>query len=292
MPEEWKRISKKLKEYNERSLVVIIGGTDTGKSSLARFLFDQLYTKSYLVSLIDADLGQASVGPPATVGLAISKDANGEFHPFRLRFVGSVSPRNQMLQTVVAVKKLIEEAITLRAKCILIDTSGFIGGAIGREFKFQKIDLINPTHIIALENENELKSLLKNILYKKGISIFRMKAPVNLITPRTPDERRLYRAERFRAYLKGAQLVTLPLNEITLLGFVPDLNNKQEWENLLIGINDRKNNMMSLGVIKNIDLKKGIISFITPLDRLDKTKIIRFGSIYINETIFSNNVTV
>lgn len=283
IPEEWRRLVIKIKERKAPSIIFIIGASDTGKSILAQYIYIQLNTKKGLIALVDADLGQSTVGPPTTVGLAIDKDQKNIFKPLYMQFVGSTSPRGHMLQTLVAVKKLVDKAKALKVKKIIIDTSGFISGVIGHEFKFQKIDLINPTHIIALEMENELGSLLGNFSHRKEMAIHRFKVIKGAIKLKTRDERRFYREKQFKNFFKNAKLKSLNLSKIGIHGIVPDLTIKQNWNNLLLGLCDAENNTLSLSIIQDIDLSKGIISFITPFEKMDNVKSIQFGSMYLDK---------
>jgi polynucleotide 5'-hydroxyl-kinase GRC3/NOL9 len=283
IPKDWEELLKRIKTNGILNIVMVIGATDTGKSTLCQFLYRNLGTPSELAALIDADLGQSVIGPPTTVGLSISKVSSRMLHPAGMRFVGSTSPRAHMLQTIVAVKKLVEKAIAMKARNIVIDTSGFIEGAIGREFKFQKIDLVGPTHVVALEKEKEFSLLLRNISYRKGTTICRIKVSKELVKCKSYERRKLYRRERFKSYFENSELRFLSLREIGLHGMIPNFRKKQNWEYLILGLCDSDNNTLSLAITKDIDLSKGLITFISPIKNLESVRSIQFGSIYISQ---------
>jgi polynucleotide 5'-hydroxyl-kinase GRC3/NOL9 len=283
VPKAWEDLLKKIKKHRKLNIIIVIGSVDTGKSTLSDYLFQNLNTPTNLTALIDADLGQSVIGPPATVGLSLGTASSNMLHPVCLRFVGSTSPRAHMLQSIVAVKKLVAKAIYMKARNIVIDTSGFITGAIGQEFKFQKIDLIGPTHVVALEKKSELSLLLKNISYRKGTSICRIKVLTELVKCKSPEKRKCYRKERFKNYFRNAKLRFLSLEETGLHGMIPELTKKQDWDNLLLGLCDSDNNTLSLAIVKDIDLSKGLIAFISPIRDLESVKSIQFGSIYLKQ---------
>lgn len=260
---------------------MVIGGADTGKSTFARYLARGL-TDHPSAALVDADLGQSTIGPPATVGLGICGKQKGEFRPESLRFVGSTSPTGHMLPVIVAISKLVKKAREMKIKRIVIDTSGFISGPAARELKFQKIDLVNPTHIVAIEREGEIEDLLKNFRENPNISTHRFKVINSLVKVKPVKYRKRYRERKFGEYFENAKLITLPLEKLGLHGFVPDLSKKSEWSNLLICLCDAENNMLSLGIIQNVDLSKGTVSCITPVTKLSRVKTIQFGSIYLD----------
>lgn len=282
VPEDWKQLLKKIRRRKPSNIIFVIGAVDTGKSVFSQFLFRKL-SKTDFAALIDSDLGQSTIGPPTTVGLAVCKGPKSRFKPLSLRFVGSTSPRGHMLQTIVAVKRLVEKALALGAKNVVIDTSGFISGVIGHEFKFQKIDLVGPTLLIALEKEKELEALLRNLSQRRKVSLYRLKVPEEAVRTKSIDERRLYRQRRFGSYFESARLRHIHMQRVGLHGIVPDLTVKQKWKNLLIGLCDGENNTLALGIIEDIDFSTGVISCITPLKKIDKVQTIQFGSIYLDK---------
>ncbi|MGA1841436.1 MAG: Clp1/GlmU family protein [bacterium] len=283
IPKCWEELLKRINTGGISNIIMVIGAIDSGKSTLSQFLYRNLSASSELAAIIDADLGQSVIGPPATVGLSISKTSSSMLYPAHMRFVGSTSPRAHMLQTIVAAKKFVEKAIEMKVKNIVIDTSGFIEGPIGQEFKFQKIDLISPTLVIALEKDTEFSALLKNISYRKGIGICRIKISPELVKCKSPETRKLHRKERFKSYFEDSKLRFLSMGEIGLHGMIPDFKKKQNWHNLLLGLCDCDNNTLSLAITKHIDLSEGLITFISPVKNLKDVKSIQFGSIFITQ---------
>jgi len=67
-------------------VVVLLGASDSGKTTLCRILGEHWRAAGRAVGLVDGDIGQSSIGPPATVGLAIL--------PADLRFSVSPVPRS------------------------------------------------------------------------------------------------------------------------------------------------------------------------------------------------------
>ncbi|MCX6029221.1 MAG: Clp1/GlmU family protein, partial [Chloroflexi bacterium] len=56
-------------------VILIVGAPDTGKSTLARYLYDRLTAAGRRVALLDGDPGQSTLGPPATMTLAMGEIA-------------------------------------------------------------------------------------------------------------------------------------------------------------------------------------------------------------------------
>ena len=70
-PKEWYALLDVLER--EKGIAIILGATDTGKSTLAKFLITHLCKQGLKVALVDADIGQSFLGPPTTIGLAVFK---------------------------------------------------------------------------------------------------------------------------------------------------------------------------------------------------------------------------
>ena len=51
------------------AVVVVIGESDTGKTTLVTALANAAFARGFGVGIVDADLGQSEIGPPTTIGL-------------------------------------------------------------------------------------------------------------------------------------------------------------------------------------------------------------------------------
>ncbi|HVO85289.1 MAG TPA: Clp1/GlmU family protein, partial [Syntrophobacteria bacterium] len=83
-----------------KGLLMVVGASDVGKSTFARYLFRRLCTSSSGVAYLDGDPGQSSLGPPTTMTLALAREGEETFPPCGpvwRGFVGSVSPAGHML---------------------------------------------------------------------------------------------------------------------------------------------------------------------------------------------------
>src|SRR5688500_13492087 len=111
--------------------VLLIGGTDTGKTTFAGLLANAVVSRGRIAAVVDADLGQSEIGPPGCVGLGIvseSINSLGDLKPAGLAFVGSTAPRGCMLEHVVAVRRMADQAIERNPEVLIVDTTGFIQG--------------------------------------------------------------------------------------------------------------------------------------------------------------------
>ena len=90
------------KAVAEHSVVALVGGLDSGKTTLSRQMMREALGAGRIPAYLDADLGQKSVGPPTTVGLKLIRSEE-DLDPARLvladacYFVGAISPQGNLL---------------------------------------------------------------------------------------------------------------------------------------------------------------------------------------------------
>ena len=101
---DWERIARYI--VQPQAVILVVGSTDTGKSTFCRFLVEQGVSQGLRVGLVDADVGQSRIGPPTTIGLKIlSQNPHwDEIEADDLYFVGWISPEGHLLQCVTGVR--------------------------------------------------------------------------------------------------------------------------------------------------------------------------------------------
>ncbi len=293
IPEKWYTILNVLEK--EKGIALILGATDTGKSTLAKFLITNLCRKGLKVALVDADIGQSFLGPPTTIGLSVFKsDPDWEIvlSTPEIFFVGSTTPEGHFPIHLKGVKRMVDKALSYSLDLILVDTTGFVLGDGGKELKRRKIDLISPQFILALQRSDELEPILE--FYKENPAIKILRPPVsNQVKARSMDERRAYRTNKFQNYFKNASIQELSMEEIQIEGKVLDPYGEPiplEWalrlNGLLVGLKDIRDETLALGIIKNYSEEGKKIKILTPLPDIKGVKTLQLSSqkvIYFEE---------
>ncbi len=277
--EGWEELAAALSRADVRERIYVIGSTNSGKTTLCRYLIDTIdrVQRTY----VDCDTGQSTIGPPTTEGMILypaSPELPGQPH---LRFVGSTSPGGHFLQTLTGAKRLVEKAVELGAEITIIDSPGLVSGGVGTEFQIQMIDLLRPTRIVALQRGWELEPLLANFARHPAITIHRL--PVSpAAVARTATERRRYREERFAAYFSGARSREVSLRGIGLQGRIPDLRDPHGAERRLVSLNDHNNFSLALGIAGGIDTRRRLLTVVAPAFDPAAVASIRFGSLNLD----------
>jgi len=287
-PKEWFDFLHVLEE--EKGVAILLGATDTGKSTLAKFLIFNLCKRGLKVALIDADIGQSFLGPPTTIGLSVFKsDPNWEIvlSPPEIFFVGSTTPEGHFPIHLKGVKMMGDKAPSYGAEVIIVDTTGFVLGEAGKELKRRKIDLLCPRFIIALQKSDEIEHVLD--LYKENRLYKILRLPLSdQVRARSMEERRINRINKFQDYFKHSTISELVINEVQIEGEVLDANGDTiplDWalkiNGLLIGLKDSNDETLALGVIRNYFEEKKLLRVFTPLRDTQGVKTIQLSSLKV-----------
>jgi len=287
-PKEWHALLDVLEK--ERGIAIILGTTDTGKSTLAKFLIFNLCKRGLKVALVDADIGQSFLGPPTTIGFAVFKsDPNWEvvLSPPEIFFVGSTTPEEHFPIHLKGVKRMVDKAPLYGAEVIIVDTTGFILGEIGKELKRKKIDLLSPRFILALQKSNEIEHVLD--LYKEDPLYNILRLPLSdQVRPKSIEERKINRTNKFQDYFKHAVIQEVAIENVQIEGEVLDPNGDilpLDWalkiNGLLIGLKDSNDETLALGVIRNYIEEKKVVRVLTPLEDTQRVKMIQISSLKV-----------
>lgn len=171
--------------------IIVIGQIDTGKSTLIKNMADHM--DAYV---LDADIGQNDIGPPAVVSLG--ERTKGRYRMIDGYFCGSTSPSGHFLQMMAGISRMLSQC---NGRPVLINTTGLATGEIGRVIKTEKINAIRPDLIIGLETGNELRYL--DTFARAGATVVKFR-PHPMVTSRSRIERDRLREANFRAHFQSA----------------------------------------------------------------------------------------
>ncbi len=302
MPDNWMQAVEAL--IRDPGIAMVVGASDSGKTTWVGLAARALVQSGQLpLAIVDADVGQSTIGPPTTVALAFLKESlPSDFRidslPWQgLFFVGAVSPLGHLLQTLVGTKRLVDTAIRSGAGTVLVDTTGLIDQGPGFQLKLRKIELMSPRHLMALQEGKELEPLLAVVEGRPGLRIHRLEVSSSA-RARTPAERSRYRAGRFAAYLAGAHTLALEAEQLVILAppggrlrvkmgvasplLQPSMLRREDLIGLLVGLHDSGNETLGLGVLEEISEDCRRISVRTRVDQTSAIRILQLGSTYLD----------
>jgi len=259
---------------------MVLGDTDAGKTTFARYLFLELCRLGRRAAYLDGDVGQNTLGLPTTMTVALcDQDGMPDFPPAGLRaifFVGAVSPRGHMLPMVVGAHKLQTWAHCQGAEVIVMDTTGMIDPTVGGgALKQWKIELLQPTALFALARGAELEHILWPLRRRKDLRLHELPVARD-VREKTREMRVAHRAERFRRYFANAGLLYVQLNRLPVVGL-----GGTAWGRLL-AFQDEVGFVLGLGMVQDLDPGHRTLSVRTPLSSLDGVASLRMGDLRLD----------
>lgn len=273
-PENWPEIAPS----TWPSPTVVLGGTDTGKSTAVQLFYEDLRQSIRDVAVIDGDPGQSTLGPPATLTAALPND-DSTFPPHDQvwhTFVGATTPRGHMLELVVGARKLLDVVRTEGADRILYDTTGLIDvHRGGRALKFALLNILEAPTVVALQRNSELEPLLSSLRHSRRVQVVDLPVPPQ-VKNRSQAIRRRHRADRFAACFDDAHLETVHWPRMAV---VPNLDFCIDQ---LVAFETVEGFVRALGRIDSIDRSECTLTVETSLDSLDAIDTIRLGDVCLD----------
>jgi polynucleotide 5'-hydroxyl-kinase GRC3/NOL9 len=263
--------------------VVLLGGIDSGKTTLARSMLEAALAAGRASALVDSDVGQKTVGPPATVTLKILRspgdlaaeilgDAN------ELSFVGSTSPEGHLLSVVTSVARLTQRARALGAEFVVVDTTGLVSGVYGQILKYHKIEMVGPDLVVGLQRGEELQPLLGVIQRFFGTEV-RPLPIVPGVTATTVEQRADNREAAMRRYFSG-ELHRWRVKPTVFMPALPPLFDLAQLDRILVGLSDGAGGYLGIGYLEYA-LDEGVLRLISPV--AEGPKALRLGSVRLEE---------
>lgn len=238
---DWERIARSI--VHPQAVVLVIGSTDTGKTTFCRYLVEQGVAQGLRVGLVDADVGQSQIGPPTTIGLKILSQSPDwdRVEADSLYFVGWISPEGHLLRCVTGVRLMVDAALRTGVNFVVVDTTGYIKGTEATALKQHKIEIIQPRYLVCIQRSGELDAIVSGFDVSHSIMIHRL-TPHQAVTSKTNKYRRVYRETRVNCYFSETVEALLPFDQFRGQGtpfFAGRRANAKELENLSDLANDR-----------------------------------------------------
>lgn len=213
-------------------MVVVVGNTDTGKTTFCMELVNAAAALGLKSALVDADIGQSDIGPPGTIGLALPTEPVerlSDLHIRRMYFAGATSPVGNMLPSVVGAKKMADEAREHGASLIVVDTTGLVRGIIARKLKTLKIDLLAPQHIVAIQRDREIEPLITAFSKVEKNVIHTLSVPP-LVRQKSLELRAARRRLRYAKHFEGAESHVIRLDDVGCWGTWLNTGTPLPWQ--------------------------------------------------------------
>lgn len=268
---QWVDLLEKLKDRPTTTL--IIGGSDAGKSTLALWLGAK-FAEHAPAALVDADVGQSQIGPPASVGWRMAGETDVHFY-----FVGDITPAGRPASVLGALKRSVDDAHDHGAGHCVVDTTGYVDGFGAQELKTAKVEILAPCDIILIGDSDSIRRLRKGWQNFEQVTMHRLDTSAEVRT-RSQEDRRTYRAEAFAEWFNGANLRWIDLNNKSLTAATTSFTPPSDG-GLLVAFIDRRRRGICLGLCRSIDVKNRRLLAYAPREAEDAAGIC-FGSVVLD----------
>jgi polynucleotide 5'-hydroxyl-kinase GRC3/NOL9 len=247
-------------------VTLILGASDTGKTSLTASLASALAARGERVAVVDADVGQSEIGPPTTVGLGRVTGALGRLgdaEVWALEFVGDTSPVRYIRETAEATGRLVRRALDAGYDRVLVDTGGLVEGPLGLALKRAKVREADPDLVLVLQRRNESEPIARALERGARPRVVRL-VPSPAVVRRTATRRREHRERMLREYFAHATGVTLSMARVPLRDRRGQpLTNAAEG--LLVGVLAADGETLGIARVRTCEPDRGRIVVDTPV---------------------------
>ncbi|MFH0848304.1 MAG: Clp1/GlmU family protein [archaeon] len=281
IPDSWKQALEETMQI-ERPKIVVIGHVDSGKSAMCTCLVNAFAGEHPKLALVDADLGQADIGPPAVLSLATTDEclfSLSELEPAIMVFIGHTSPALVKSQVVEGLQKLLESN-PCPEEPLIVNTDGWIGEEDADLFKAKIISLIEPDLVIGIERQTGELHKLTSLIDARSILV----KSSSVVKTRTREERRRLRELSYRRFLEGGTLKSVDFRKIPLKGILVRDNRLRgvcAKINSLVGFLNEWGFLINIGVLVGVNQRAGLMKILTKFNNDPST--IELGDVKIDQ---------
>jgi len=277
VPRSWELILPRLPQ----GTIMVLGASDSGKSTFARYLLRQLRDDEHRLGYLDCDVGQSTLGLPTTLNLAITPSRTTEWEVCTY-FVGDISPRAHMLPLVVGAYRLQRRARASEASTIIVDTTGLVDPAAGGvALKHALIELLEPAALVGLRLGAELEPILRPWHHCQRPQVFEVPAVPQAMTKRR-ESRIRHRHRRWLRYFGWAGPLKLSL---PFLPHVAVFGLERAFRGQVLALRGEEGFTLGLGIIQTYERRARELVLHTPLTDLEEVYSLQIGAVrfYLGE---------
>jgi polynucleotide 5'-hydroxyl-kinase GRC3/NOL9 len=265
----WQGVAEKvLSIAGRRPVVMLVGRTDTGKSTFSTFLANLAIERGIVPCIIDGDIGQGDLAPPVCVGAAVVESQVTDLRDVVsecFEFVGSTTPAGSERLVARSLRAVLDRNRGL-SRLHIINTDGYVDGK-GVPYKRMLATVLRPSVVVCL-GRSELGAALA-----RGPWLF-LRARASAQAAKTRSDRVARRMDQFMRYI-GEGLASVPAKRLKFayrgrpipIGGVRRLAAPAEMEGMFVGLASR-GAIAGFGIIENFGQLVRIRTGVQDFDRV------------------------
>lgn len=156
----WKDLVRNVLKQ-EKKRIIIIGPSNSGKSTLSLYMANVFISHGLKPLLIDADIGQGDLAPPTCMGAAVMNFQEIDLWNVKTNctnFIGGIQPIGYESKIISSIRQQL--FISIKHNLSIINTDGYIKGN-GLGYKIDLLKKIQPDCIIYLGDANTDRNLME-----------------------------------------------------------------------------------------------------------------------------------
>jgi len=277
VPVAWKEAAQVLQR--QRGVCVIVGEVDSGKSSLCTFLANKCVEDTGKVGVVDADVGQADIGPPTTISSSVVQAPIIGLHKAAAEisfFIGDTSP-SFVPDKVVTLATRLKKRMTSSADTVLVNTDGWLTEFNALRHKQLLLEEIQPDLVIGLSRSDQA---IDPLLDRAKFASLRLPSS-HFARIRSKEERKKAREAGYRRFLQGSH--KLGISQETRLRMFDQLEQTVFPENrrlrgLVAGLLNQNEELLSIARISQVGNGRVIVETKT----IENPTILEIGNIALS----------
>jgi polynucleotide 5'-hydroxyl-kinase GRC3/NOL9 len=283
----WRTLSEQVLTLaaNKKAIttVMLVGDTDTGKSTLSIYLANMAIRNGLIPSIIDGDIGQGDLAPPTAIGAAVLskqlvdlRDVNAS----QFEFIGGLSPIGFESLIAKKLRSILDRIRTSSlANICIVNTDGYVRNS-GLQYKAMIAEELQPDAVICL---GENAKLFDRQCQHKAESYQILCARRSSQVYKSRFERLNRRLDQFLRFVGHgssiAKLSNIKFDYMNELFSLTDLLNQppskrrletDSMRGMFVGLGSN-GNVIGFGVIINVNLGDNIIHTQTNINSFDTT---------------------
>ncbi len=249
IPTGWSEASKVVQQTP--GVVVIVGDVDSGKSSLCTFLANEAIKRGLKVGIIDADVGQADLGPPTTIGSSMAEQPILGLQQLKAQtsfFIGDTSP-SYVPEKLIHFLGRLKEDLIIGTDVVIVNTDGWISDSLATRYKLELLSETNPALTLGLDKSGELDP----VLHLATGTILKLESS-SFAKTRTKEDRKKTREASYKRFLNGSKLLKIRPGKVKLRMFdQPEQTlfaGSRNLRGLIAGLLNADDVLVSIGRVK------------------------------------------
>lgn len=253
--------------------IFVAGPTDSGKSTLCHILQKAALEGGRSAAILDLDVGQKIIGPPACVTLGATSAAGLVLTD--LAFAATTDPIKAWPWLIAGAQSLARSAAV---DLLVVNTCGYLNGS-GAALKVAEMSVVEPDALVVLGSSPDLDVLLR---HQTGC-VLRLPVP-RLARRKTEGERRAARRAAFRSYFADCTMLTLSERQLTTPNGAADFTPGR-----LVGLADQQGRDIAVGIVADPVGDRGDINLLAPPTRA-RVRQIKPGSLMLDRNFAERHI--